>query len=755
MKKLPLILIIDDETDIWDVISHALKRESVELIFAKNGKEGLELFYERKPLVVLLDLRMPVMNGMRFLETLQPKHSDPYSVLVLTGHGDDEEVKICYQSGVHGFLRKPINVFELRGLLLQTIELKQAQVDLKNQFEQLRQLQLEKDQESHRLADEQDISGFFSSVFYLFVLANLEERSVDEILESAEDFLKNEMKLDVVLMLDSEKSNSVFQEGEQELLLRAVISGESITRLEQAFICYVPPLAVLVRDQVNIDQDKIQTFVSAAASRLLFAIAEENKRIMNRILEEAIFMVNSRGKIEPGFSDVCLSMFQIKDREQFIEMLPGELLFGKNAKAEQFFEWLQLCYNSFLDFDDLVAVQPSELLTEEGRCLSLKMSPVYNNDRQLHFILFKLTDITEQKLQRAKVTEEEEHNAMIIKVASDQEGFLQLLDEVEMLFLEIYGELSLPEEELNIQKLFRYFHTLKGGTASYGMKRVAAAFHELENQLTLFQDSFQSIDLIFISQMLNNTNEVQALYNQTLEYLNAFIPQAPGKSREKNYKVSELKVKKVEEAAARILPIPLLQPILIEVDRLRMEPIGSRFKRLVFMVEELSTRFNKLVEVKLVGTDLEVHIEPLRYFLGTLVHLIRNCVDHGIEEPETRIRNGKPETGTITIKTFKEGNLLKISIADDGKGIDVRTLARIALEKKLMNEEALEAATEQDLLQLIFAAGFSTKEEISDISGRGVGMGAIKSAVEALRGSISIISTLGEGTTFEIAIPHF
>ncbi|MBF0350128.1 MAG: response regulator [SAR324 cluster bacterium] len=123
MEKQPVLLIIDDEPDLWETIKNALKREAYELVFAQNGKQGLELFHERTPSLILLDLRMPGMNGLEFLQTIKPEPSDPYFVYVLTGHGNNEDVKACYAAGAHGFLRKPFNIHELRGVLKRSIQL--------------------------------------------------------------------------------------------------------------------------------------------------------------------------------------------------------------------------------------------------------------------------------------------------------------------------------------------------------------------------------------------------------------------------------------------------------------------------------------------------------------------------------------------------------------------------------------------------------------------------------------------------------
>jgi len=144
MEK-PKILIVDDEAVIRKSIQIALQREDYQLYFAENGEEGFASFQEHSPVVIITDLRMPVMNGLQFLEKLKISSEDPYLTIVLTGHGDDEDVEDCYDMGVHAFLRKPYNIFELRGLLKQSIKLKQLQEQKKAAYEKVEELTTMKD----------------------------------------------------------------------------------------------------------------------------------------------------------------------------------------------------------------------------------------------------------------------------------------------------------------------------------------------------------------------------------------------------------------------------------------------------------------------------------------------------------------------------------------------------------------------------------------------------------------------------------
>ena len=136
-----------------------------------------------------------------------------------------------------------------------------------------------------------------------------------------------------------------------------------------------------------------------------------------------------------------------------------------------------------------------------------------------------------------------------------------------------------------------------------------------------------------------------------------------------------------------------------------------------------------------------------------LVHLVRNSVDHGIEMPDEREKNGKPRQGTITLSASQEGDHIRLKIVDDGAGMDPERLKQIAVKRGVLDADAAARISDNEAYNLIFAPGFSTKDQISDISGRGVGMDVVKTGISKLNGTISIDSKLGTGTTIEIKVP--
>lgn len=187
------------------------------------------------------------------------------------------------------------------------------------------------------------------------------------------------------------------------------------------------------------------------------------------------------------------------------------------------------------------------------------------------------------------------------------------------------------------------------------------------------------------------------------------------------------------------------------VMRIRMLPIDFCFSRFPRMVRDLSKKLNKSIQVDIIGENTEVDKTVIEELNDPLVHLVRNSVDHGIEDKESRLANGKSETGTVTLKAFHQVGNIIIEISDDGAGLNTDRIKGKAIEKGVI--KANSNLTEQAIHELIFAPGFSTADAVTDLSGRGVGMDVVKRNIRSLGGTIDVRSVKNEGTTFTIRLP--
>ncbi len=184
---------------------------------------------------------------------------------------------------------------------------------------------------------------------------------------------------------------------------------------------------------------------------------------------------------------------------------------------------------------------------------------------------------------------------------------------------------------------------------------------------------------------------------------------------------------------------------------LRMIPLKQTFQKMQRIVRDTSKALNKKVHLELIGEDTEIDKTVLEHLSDPLVHIVRNAVDHGLETTDGREKAGKNLEGHVTLKAYHEGNNLVIEIKDDGKGINPKIIREKAIEKKVISEK--QNLTDDEIVNLIFHPGFSTKSEVSEISGRGVGMDVVKTNIEKLSGEVKIQTQVGKGSTFKVVLP--
>jgi two-component system chemotaxis sensor kinase CheA len=184
---------------------------------------------------------------------------------------------------------------------------------------------------------------------------------------------------------------------------------------------------------------------------------------------------------------------------------------------------------------------------------------------------------------------------------------------------------------------------------------------------------------------------------------------------------------------------------------MRMVPIHGVFQKMARLVRDLGRKFGKEINLEVVGGETELDRNVVEAISDPLVHMVRNSVDHGIETPDLRTQSGKSRAGRVELKAYHQAGNIVIDITDDGKGLNKKRILQKAIQAGIVREG--QELSEQEIFKLIFHAGLSTAEKVTDVSGRGVGMDVVRKNVEALRGRIDITSVEGKGSTFTIRLP--
>ncbi|MGY2052741.1 hybrid sensor histidine kinase/response regulator [Methylobacterium sp. JK268] len=218
-----------------------------------------------------------------------------------------------------------------------------------------------------------------------------------------------------------------------------------------------------------------------------------------------------------------------------------------------------------------------------------------------------------------------------------------------------------------------------------------------------------------------------------------------------------LEIARRQEDNSYKVPLQRLSNVTAELQegvmKTRMQPIGSAWQKLPRVVRDLSSELGKKIDLVMQGAETELDRQVLEVIKDPLTHMVRNSADHGIESAAERKAAGKPEKGTIRLNAFHEGGTITIEIADDGKGLDLNTIRRKAVERGIATEAEVERMNDGQVAKFIFHAGFSTAKAITSVSGRGVGMDVVKTNIELIGGTVDIRTQYGQGTTFTIKIP--
>lgn len=215
-------------------------------------------------------------------------------------------------------------------------------------------------------------------------------------------------------------------------------------------------------------------------------------------------------------------------------------------------------------------------------------------------------------------------------------------------------------------------------------------------------------------------------------------------------------VRRHEDSEFKV-PLQRLSNVTAELQegvmKTRMQPIGNAWQKLPRIVRDLANELDKKIELEMLGADTELDRQVLELIKDPLTHMVRNSADHGLETTQGRRDAGKPDKGTITLSAYHEGGHIIIDIADDGRGLNTERIKQKAIENGVASEAEIERMSEQQINKFIMAAGFSTAEKVTSVSGRGVGMDVVRNNIELIGGTIDVKSVAGQGSTFTIKIP--
>ena len=517
------------------------------------------------------------------------------------------------------------------------------------------------------------------------------------------------------------------------------------------------------KDQLAHERDTYQVRLEEEIKRKTSIIYEQNKQLeVERIsledlmshyyfqkkskdtlvnnLESGYMTFGEDGVIHDGASMVTeeilgRSLFESESRGYKI----WDVLFFTDREKLFFRRWIQKVWNGILSFKDLVPLAPKVYKMTDSKYIEIDYKPIYKSDEdspeinKIDRIIVILQDKTDQKKQERKIKRSNEDAEFIENALNNPVEFLDILNDTNDLYNKIPAL-----EDLNYIVIQREVHTLKARYATLGMKFASTYLHMVEDQLSLKKGEL----------VRNTLNHFRGELSKHLKR-HAAIVQAAKKTMVDDglaipvNKIMDLikEIPNYEDFHFHIYKNYFLSDLLLKI---------NRYKGLA---QEIASGQGKSIIWENEGEKIIVDTEKYGPFVNSLVHVFRNMIDHGIESEDERIEKQKGKSGVIKVQSKVNGESFELKILDDGRGIDPNQVKKQLIKKGLKEEEDLSGLKAEEMIQFIFLPNFSTKEEVSHLSGRGIGMDAVRAEVEKLGGEIKVSSTLEEGTSVIFELP--
>ena len=794
------ILIVDDEKLIRDMLSSRLKDHGYEPILAKNGKEGLNLFNKHQPPVTILDLKMPVMDGIEFLKKLDPESFITNAIIVFTGHGDNTDIEQCYNMGVQSFLRKPVNFFELLGSIKRAF-------DLVTNTRKINELNASLNETNRR------VSSLLDNIPDVVVECNKKleftyvSENVFKMLQYSSDDLLGKKITDFLVEEDVEQLTYKFKAGKTKL--KETVEALAVTmKAKNGDLVPTQLLAKGIPDEKGKPE---KLLITARDTKQISVIAEKLEEVTDD------FKIRVDKKLNIVFADDSIKQyleFELSDKKDCGNLEscltdPGSkklLDFAFSQKEDVPFP-IEL---KLTDADEQVHAFTIQLkYRKDGPCLEGSLMPV-KQESQLA-LMFKQVD---KRLQNS-VEITPEMRADIIKdsfnLASEALSSIKKLD----------GFVYKEEEIFNLDEYFIFIkskriqdyiealriignklHGLKGSTG-FILPAAKKLCHHMEEMMTPLLDNrlvmtdsvyrlmirfiyaiqdmlekFQENDLTEFSVedlivSINETIEKGFTYlgNQADAYAELINKRGTdtGEARRRKsdeylsvsqagYGLLSQQVKNLFYMFSETLSDEhiiqagnLYNEFLDTHQQIQKVPLDlSRYERLI---PSLAKQYDK--EATFEVNDYGVHAD--REFWNSvheiLNHTLKNAVIHGLESSDERSKTNKESLGTISVEIREDALSIYVSVTDDGKGIDAKKVRKKALDNMIIASEKLDEMTDDEVIYLVFTQGMSTAETLDDNAGRGVGLNAVQEAMQTFQGSCSITTEQGSGCTWDFTFP--
>ncbi|MFZ5351745.1 MAG: ATP-binding protein [Bacillota bacterium] len=524
--------------------------------------------------------------------------------------------------------------------------------------------------------------------------------------------------------------------------------------LASAFMAF-QKLSVLQKrheDEMNLKLQKSQQWNKALED----TVADRTFAIRNLLNNtgQGVLTFGENLLINDEYSAQCGVIFgQIIKRRKL-----SDLIYSNDEEQKKLIDGIfKEIFNNKTNWSEVVylSLLPEELLIN-NRNIKFEYKLIDDSSKSSSKLMMVImTDITDKRVLEDQVEKERKMLKMVVKIVANFSSFTECIKNYrDFCDKELEGLLnSGMSSKTVIFEIFKNIHNFKGSLSLFDMVNIVNKLHEMESGLAEYLKNTDEINYHEFKAFIKSNNLLQWLESDL-----AIIGDILGRKflqSDSTVTVDKASLKNVEKKIINQLSAYDCRMILPDLRRLSYRPFRELIKTYPEYVQKMGERIGKLIgQCEITGGEFLIDIEKYHFLARSLIHIFRNSLDHGIESMEERVNAGKFEYGTIKCDISVIKDEIVICIADDGRGISTDCIAKKALEKGLCSKESLEGMSKEEILDLVFIEGFSTKADVSVLSGRGVGLAAVKKEVEKLNGSISIYTHEGVGTTFCVKLPN-
>jgi len=515
--------------------------------------------------------------------------------------------------------------------------------------------------------------------------------------------------------------------------------------------------------EIEKNQQQKQLFIEQLeqANKLLEEQVAIRTASLNNILEKLQTLLNNSGEgflafdammvIDDGYSEECTHLFSQAIEGKLINLLlfPDQLTQQTNFQKN-----MQRILRETDTFKQnlLLSLLPKQFKIQQ-KIIAASYRPLTNNT-----MMMKMVDITQAEALKQQLIDEKKRLLFIVEVVSEPKEFFDLKQDYQLFIDHDYSTIvQQPSSTMDkIDQLYRKVHTFKGVFLQKALLHSPAVLHQLEADLSALKTTAHCSEIALKKLLL--THDLATHFQHDLNYLQTALGEHYF-DQKGQVQVSEQALKdSIAFAKQLIAELPLssdnITGLIHKMQRLRFVEFKSLLASYSKTVQQLATRLQKqIAELTIEGDSVLVDPDYFYGFSKALIHVFRNCVDHGIESPEQREAAGKPELGNIRCQVSQKEHAIIMTIADDGAGIDIAQLKQKCIALGRYTQAQLDSFTEQQCLLLIFEPNLSTASEVTLISGQGVGLAAVYAELEKIQGSVIVSSFLGQGTCFTFTLP--